>query len=189
MMTMTTEQAWDTFHIPIKQFIRKYTRDEAVVEDILQDVFLKIHMHIGSLRDEKKLSSWLYQIARHTIYDYYRGKKSFIALPESFDMPEEATQEDVVQTLLPCLKEMVDRLPELYREAIVLTEYEGLTQRELAERLQISCSGAKSRVQRAREKLKQMLLECCHFVLDRRGKIIEYHPRNECCLACVCCAG
>lgn len=185
-MPITTEQAWDTFQTPIKHFILKYIHNNVVAEDILQDVFLKIHMSIATLHDEKKLQAWLYQIARHAIYDYYRSQRTTLALPDTYDLPEEPTQEDVEQTLLPCLKDMVDQLPAPYREAIILTEYHGLTQRELAEHLHLSFSGAKSRVQRAREKLKQMLLECCHFVLDRRGGIIEYHPRNECCLTCSC---
>lgn len=185
-MLMTTERAWNTFHVQLKHFILKYIHDEVVAEDILQDVFLKIHMHILTLKDEKKLQSWLYQIARHTIYDHYRTQKNTLALPDTFDIPEEPTQEDVEQTLLPCIQDMVERLPEPYREALVLTEYTGLSQKQLAERQNLSLSGAKSRVQRARVKLKQMLLECCHFVLDRRGNVIEYHPRSECCLICGC---
>ncbi len=183
-MLMTTERAWDTFHVQLKHFILKYIHDEVVAEDILQDVFLKIHMHIMTLKDERKLQSWLYQITRHTIYDYYRTQKNMIALPDAFDLPEEPTQEDVEQTLLPCLKDMVERLPEPYREALILTEYVGLSQKQLAERQNLSLPGAKSRVQRARVKLKQMLLECCHFILDRRGNVIEYHPKSECYLSC-----
>ena len=76
---------------------------------------------------------------------------------------------------------MVESLPADYREALILTEYEGLTQRALAERLGLSFSGAKSRVQRAREKLKAMLLDCCHFEFDRFGKIIDYQPNCACC--------
>jgi RNA polymerase sigma-70 factor (ECF subfamily) len=185
-MLITTERAWDTFHIQLKQFILKYIHDEVAAEDILQDVFLKIHMHISTLKDGKKLQSWLYQIARHTIYDHYRTQKNIVAFPDAFDMPEEPTQEHVEETLLPCIQDMVERLPEPYREAIILTEYTGLSQKQLAEQQNLSLSGAKSRVQRGRGKLKRMLLECCHFVLDRRGNVIEYHPRNECCLACGC---
>lgn len=185
-MSITTEHVWDTFHLQMRRFILAYTHDETVSEDILQDVFLKIHMHIETLKDENKLQSWLYQIARHTIYDYYRSQRSAITLPETFDLPEELEQDSVEQRLLPSIKEMVHRLPEPYREAIILTEYEGLTQKALAERLNLSFSGAKSRVQRAREKLKQMLLECCHFVLDRRGNVIAYHPRPQCCVSCAC---
>jgi RNA polymerase sigma-70 factor (ECF subfamily) len=76
---------------------------------------------------------------------------------------------------------MVLALPEQDRQALILTEYQGLTQKELSERLGLSFSGAKSRVQRAREKLKQELLACCHFELDRRGHILNYQPRCDCC--------
>jgi RNA polymerase sigma-70 factor (ECF subfamily) len=83
---------------------------------------------------------------------------------------------------------MVDNLLPQDRQALILTEYHGLTQKELAERLGLSVSGAKSRVQRARERLKQQLLDCCHFELDRRGHILDYQPRCHCCVEDPCCA-
>jgi DNA-directed RNA polymerase specialized sigma subunit, sigma24 homolog len=79
---------------------------------------------------------------------------------------------------------MIDRLPEKYRKAIVLTDIERLTQKEMAEKLGLSSSGAKSRVQRSRKKLKEMLLECCHFEFDRSGNITEYQLKEQnspCC--------
>jgi hypothetical protein len=103
-------------------------------------------------------------------------------------LPEELPDDDVVSELLPCIRAMVKNLPEHDRQALVLTEYQGLTQKELSERLGLSFSGAKSRVQRAREKLKQQLLECCHFELDRRGHVIDYQPRCACCATGTCCA-
>src|SRR5260221_11649371 len=107
-------------------------------------------------------------------------------LPEMSYMPEDRF-DDVVSELIPCIQEMIDDLPVDYRQALILTEYQGLTQKELAERLGLSFSGAKSRVQRAREKLKQQLLECCHFELDRRGHIINYQPRCHSCETVACC--
>jgi RNA polymerase sigma-70 factor (ECF subfamily) len=96
------------------------------------------------------------------------------------DMPEE----DVQAELAPSVAAMVNVLPEPYREALYLTEYQGLSQRDLATRLGLSFSGAKSRVQRAREKLKQLLLDCCHFEFDRLGRVIDYQPR--CCTVETC---
>lgn len=87
----------------------------------------------------------------------------------------------MVRELLPCVAAMVDALPSSYREALRLTEYQGLSQKALSERLGISFSGAKSRVQRARAKLKQQLLECCHFQFDHAGRIIDYQPRCANC--------
>ena len=188
-MLTTTERVWDAFHAPLQQFIRRRVSDEATAEDVLQDVFLKIHQHVEALKDVKKLESWIYQITRHAIIDSYRSRPTtMLEAEEVLDMPEELPDDDVVSELLPCVRAMVRSLPEVDRQALVLTEYQGLTQKELAERLGLSVSGAKSRVQRARGKLKHQLLECCHFELDRRGHIIDYQPRCHSCETAACCA-
>ena len=181
-MVISTENVWETFHVNLKQFILKRVTDENNAEDILQDVFVKIHTRIGTLRDEEKLPGWMYQIARNAIYDYYREQKETLTLPDSaLLIAEEMVEESAVEELLPCIRDMVEQLPDEYRQALILTEYEGLSQKELAERLGISYSGAKSRVQRAREKVKRMLLDCCHFQFDRSGRVIDYWPRLDCC--------
>jgi RNA polymerase sigma-70 factor (ECF subfamily) len=181
-MVMTTERVWEEFHPKLKQFVLRRIPDEQSGEDILQDVFLKIHARIDTLRNEEKLQSWIYQIARNAIADYYREHKDTLELSEAPALLEEPdADDDIVKELIPSIKAMVDSLPADYREALLLTEYQGLTQRELAEKLGLSLSGAKSRVQRAREKLKTMLLDCCHFEFDRRGKVIDYQPKCGCC--------
>ena len=181
-MLMTTESLWETFHAGLKHFILKRIPDEQSADDVLQETFLKIHTHIATLRDEEKLQSWMYQIARNAIADYYREQKATVELPRLLLAPEEPVFEnEVIRDLIPSVKAMVESLPDTYREALILTEYEGLTQRELADRLGLSLSSAKSRVQRAREKLKTMLLDCCHFEFDRLGKIIDYQPNCACC--------
>lgn len=190
-MLLMTEQIWETFHSPLLQFIRQRVPDEETAEDLLQDVFLKIHQQIEGLKEAKKLESWIYQITRHTIIDYYRRKRSTIPLeePEVLQLPAELPDDDIVSELFPSVRVMVNSLPEQDRQALVLTEYQGLTQKEFGERLGLSFSGAKSRVQRAREKLKQQLLACCHFELDRRRHIINYQPRCQCCTSGGCCSG
>ncbi|HXR66865.1 MAG TPA: RNA polymerase sigma factor SigZ [Ktedonobacteraceae bacterium] len=190
-MATTTEQVWDDFHTPLHQFIRRRVADESMAEDLLQEVFLKIHQHVGSLKDAKRLESWIYQITRNIIIDYYRSQRQAMAPLEAasmLELPEELPDEDIVSELLPCVRAMVQNLPAQDRQALILTEYQGLTQKELGERLGLSFSGAKSRVQRAREKLKQQLLECCHFELDRRGHILDYQPRCQCCTEEVSCS-
>lgn len=182
-MSMTTEQVWEAFHVPLQQFIRTRVEDETTMEDLLQEVFLKIHQQIDTLRDVKKLESWVYQITRNAIIDYYWSKRptATLDIPEVVALPEALPDDDIVSELFPSVRAMVGTLPEQDRQALVLTEYQGLTQKELGERLGLSFSGAKSRVQRAREKLKQQLLDCCHFELDRRGHVVDYQPRCQCC--------
>ncbi len=188
-MIITTEGVWQEFSTKLKQFILKHVPEQQSAEDILQDVFVKIHTHIDTLRDKRKLQSWIYQITRNAIYDYYRDRKAITGIPEILDLSEEPADNDVERMLAASIKEMIDCLPAVYRQALILTEYEGLTQKELADQLGLSLSGAKSRVQRAREKLKEMLLVCCHLEFDRRGRIIDYYPRCNCCANDGCSLG
>jgi RNA polymerase sigma-70 factor (ECF subfamily) len=99
-------------------------------------------------------------------------------VPESLPAEPDANDGDI-EELKASFRRMIYSLPEPYREAVVLTELDGLTQQELANRLGISLSGAKSRVQRGRAQLKQMLDECCTFEFDRRGKVIGCEPREQ----------
>lgn len=175
------ETIWHEFDTKLRQFIFRRVSDADTTEDILQEVYIRIHAHIHTLRDDRKLQSWIYQIARHAIIDYYRSQKTAAELPEALALPEGPEENEVASELVPSVKAMINYLPEKYRQALILTEYQGVTQREMAEQLGISLSGAKSRVQRAREKLKEMLLDCCHFELDRLGNILSYQPKCSCC--------
>jgi RNA polymerase sigma-70 factor (ECF subfamily) len=85
-----------------------------------------------------------------------------------------ALEAEIAAYLLP----LVGRLPSLYREALTLTELEGLTQQAAASALGVSLSGMKSRVQRGREKLRALLEECCRIGVDARGRVIECEPRQ-----------
>ena len=185
-MTIASEQLWETFSRPLQQFIRRRVPDPHSAEDILQDVFLKIHTHIDTLRTHDRMTSWIYQITRNAIADYYRAQRPTTELSEALVAPDEMADDDVVRELSPCVAAMVEQLPNTYREALRLTEYHGLTQKELSRRLGISFSGAKSRVQRARAKIKEQLLACCHFQFDHGGRIIEYQPRCACCASGSC---
>ena len=177
-MNATLEHIWHEFAEKLGRFIRARVSDPATAEDLLQDVFVKIQKQLGQLRDLAKLESWIYLIARNAIIDHYRTRKETVEVPEM--LPDEPDVNDgEIQELKASFRRMIYSLPDPYREAVVLTELDGLTQQELATRLGISLSGAKSRVQRGRAQLKQMLDECCTFEFDRRGKVIGCEPREK----------
>ena len=193
-MDASLELLWNHLHDRLHRFICSRLPDEDDAEDILQDVFLRIHDRIDTVRDVQKLESWIYQIARNSIVDYYRRRRSLVSLSDLPDGSEselgeasvgpgpedkDADEDPIVQSLTADIREIVQSLPEPYREALLLTEDQGLSQKELAEQLGISLSGAKSRVQRARQKIKDALLSCCHFEFDARGLVYDY--RAHCC--------
>ena len=187
-MNLTLEDIWTQFATRLRYFIRGRVTDDASAEDILQNVFLKVQQRLGTLRGAEKIEAWVHQIARNAIVDHFRSQRPTDELPDDLAQPfESLTDEAEKAALLASFRRMITALPEPYREAIQLTELEGLTQQQLATRLGISLSGTKSRVQRGRAMLKDMLLECCRFEFDRRGGIVECEPRKK--AACEECRG
>ncbi|HFA52122.1 MAG TPA: RNA polymerase sigma factor SigZ [Bacteroidetes bacterium] len=168
---------WAGINEHLTAFVAKKIRDEHTAKDIVHDVFLKVYAKIGTLNDERKINSWIFQITRNAITDHFREqKKSFAGLPA--DEPEiPIYSKDETYELSRCMLPMIGLLPEKYRDAVKLSDIEGLSQKELAEQLGISYSGAKSRVQRGREKLKELYLKCCEIDTDIYGNIIEYRER------------
>lgn len=176
-MKPTLECAWESLSDKLRRFIRARVEDDPTAEDILQDTFLRLHRHLADEVEPLSVSGWLHLVARRAIVDHYRSRKPTTELAETLAAEDVSSPDD--QMLCSAFRRMVDLLPEPYREAIVLTELEGLPQRELASRLGISHSGAKSRVQRGRQQLREMLETCCHFERDHQGRIIGAEPKQR----------
>jgi RNA polymerase sigma-70 factor (ECF subfamily) len=192
MTTAELEQVWQEMHSPLLRIIARRVSDLRDTEDVLQDVMLRIQRHGGELDDVEHLGAWVHQITRSAVIDFYRRRA---ARPEraagttaqlgdiAVSVPEEPP-EQVRRELAHCLRPLLTRLPDKYREALELTEFEGLSQVAAAEQLRLSNSGMKARVQRARVQLRDLLFECCEVELDRRGGVAGYRPRAEGCGGC-----
>jgi RNA polymerase sigma-70 factor (ECF subfamily) len=183
-----TYQIWVECKANLHRFISRRVNNEADADDILQEVFVKVHSSIDRLRDSTKLHSWLYQITRNAIIDYYRSRKPELSIdesPDTFELAKEETPEADTEReeIMACLAPMIERLPDEYRQALQMSDVEDIKQTKIANELGISVSGAKSRVQRARGKVKDMLLDCCHFEFDRLGRPVAMEGRN-CASSC-----
>ena len=191
-MAYCTEKIWMDFSERLRSFITYRVSNPSHIDDILQDVFVKVHMNIDMLEDDTKIRSWVYQIARNTIIDYYRKQKNrtddtdtiLLEDEDAFIIFDEIEGENPAMEVASGLKEMIEALPEKYSQALLLVEFQGVSQIELAKKLDISISGAKSRVQRGRQMLRDSLMRCCHFEFDRYGTIIDIRPACCCCCSC-----
>ena len=173
-MTKNFEPVWKEYSGKLHGFIMNRVNDRSSADDILQDVFLRIYSKMDALKDENKLQSWMYRITRNAIIDYYRSRKKNDALPVSLPAPETENNEQIRRELTHCMLPMINSLPDKYKEAVIMSEIEGLTQQEVADKQEISLSGAKSRVQRGRGMIKKLLGQCCRFAFDQRGNIVDY---------------
>ena len=179
---------WQDYHDRLLGFIRGRVESREIAEDILQDVFIKIQKSLVSLQDNERMESWIYQIVRNAVVDHYRSRKAFEELPQSLTAPEPEQEAQARYEISTCLKPMIETLPALYRDALRLTEIDGLKQKQVAETLGLSLSGAKSRVQRGRGLVLDLLTDCCRFERDHRGTMVGYEPRNSDCMDCSDCS-
>jgi RNA polymerase sigma-70 factor (ECF subfamily) len=178
-----TSLMWAEFAGRLRAFLARRVPPGIEPDDLVQEVFLRVMRHLPSLREADRLEAWLFQIARNTLHDAMRVRQRRDSRTDALeiDLPDETGTEDVSAAeaeLAPCLTPMVARLSEPYRHAIELTTVHGLTQTEAAKRVGVSVSGMKSRVQRARNQLKAMLLRCCEVDVDRRRGVADFHPRE-----------
>jgi len=180
----TSEKVWLKYHSRLRAFIKSKIFDESAADDVLQNVFLRMHTALPSLKDAAKLQSWLYQITRNAIIDYFRQQKPTADIPEWLTHPAPDSSEKAVQELSACLQPMMQLLPGVYRETIILSELQGLKQREVAQMQGISLSAAKSRIQRGRTLLKEMLADCCRLEFDHEGRLCDYERKGKACDAC-----
>jgi len=183
----STEAVWTRFSDRLRGFIATRVRDQADIEDILQEVFAKIHAGLVGLKETEKLEAWLFQVARRAILDHFRsraGKRRTSELPE--DVAEETAGATISKVVASWLDPMMALLSDEDREALRCSDLEGLTQKELAALLGLSVTGAKSRVQRARQRLKEVLLDCCYVEMDRCGNAIDYTRKRRDCGPCSC---
>jgi len=172
---MTTD-FWQEHKTRLRSYIAKRVRERDAVDDILQEIFLKAHTSLHTLKSPGRITAWLYRITANAITDHYRSHPSWLTLPDELAAPE--AERDYAAELAACLQPLIHDLPEIYQTALVLSELEGLPQKEVANRLGISLSGAKSRVQRGREMLRRRLLDCCDIETGKGG-ILGYEPRNK----------
>lgn len=155
----------------------------AEVDDVLQDVFVRVQRGLPALRDEERLVPWLYQVARSAVRESARQRARHpLANHESAELPGEAPESLIASEtgLAAFAAAAVARLPSPYREALTLTELQGVTQLAASKLLGISPSGMKSRVQRGREKLRQLIESSCDISLDVRGGVIACEPKAQC---------
>jgi len=184
------------FQRRLRAFVSRKVRNAADVDDIMQDTFLRIHRHLAQVRGADRLAAWVFQVARSAMADHYRRQRPpSQVLREDHElpvMPDAAPDTESAkdfEELAACLAPMIESLPPNDREAINLSEIQGLTQQQASTRARMTLSGMKSRVQRARRKLKAMLLDCCRIELDRRGGIVAHEPRDQACEPCRSSAG
>jgi RNA polymerase sigma-70 factor (ECF subfamily) len=184
LLVTTTAVPWNDVAARLRPFVarRVPTTD---VDDVVQDVLVRMHRGLPELRDEDRFTAWMFQVARSAVADAGRKRKDdLVEAVDDTPAPEPDDDRDAATALARCVSLFVAALPSPYREAVTLVELEGKTTKEAAEMVGISVSGMKSRVQRGRAQLRELFEQCCEIAVDARGKPIDYTRRVQPCKPC-----
>ena len=190
----TTEALWRLLSDRLRGFFRQRVADDQTADDLLQETFLRIHQRLDGLEQDDRVAAWVFQVARNLLVDHRRAARG--RGDEELGGPDAGVADDVDDAnwnaeVQSWLRPTIQALPETYRRAVELYELERVPQQAIADELGLSLSGAKSRVQRGRDKLVEALHECCAFELDRRGNVLDYTRREpgDCCSDDACSPG
>lgn len=172
------EQQIEQLYNPIFLYVKKRVNIKEDAEDLTQDVFFKLSKSDNSNIDSIK--SWVYTIAKNTITDYYRKKKTFTTEIEDIAFENENDDENAGLELSKCVVEYINKLPEEYRSIMTLSELEEIPQKEIAELLDMNYVTVRSKVQRGRKKLKGLISDCCTVFQGRKGSILNFKSNKKC---------
>ena len=151
--------------------------DPADAEDLLQEVFKKALIASSKNTTPNNMNAWLFTIARNTVIDFYRSRRTMSELPE--DLQSEVENHEAHQLLSICLLPMVNQLPPIYRDALIAVDFEQHTMQSLADAEGVSVSAIKSRVSRGRKMLQKLLVTCCHIESSKTGIVEEFSLKQR----------
>ena len=168
--------AW-TLHEPeLRGWARHRLGSAEDAEDLLQDLFLKALRQGERFCSVHNARAWLFEVARNTLADRLRVARDTVELPE--DLSERVEEADTVDSLTACLPRVLSELDGEDREAIQLCDLQGMPQAEFAKLKGLGLSAAKSRLQRARLRMKQQMTLVCQVQVDPQGHVLDFVPRQ-----------
>ena len=151
-------------------------------EDLLQEIFMKVYNSLNAFRNESSLNTWIYKIATNTVidklksssYKFSKAQDELNAKEMHYDNHHLMTTFDIhieKAEMYDCIRQFIKELTDKNRTVFILNQYEGLTNAEISEILQISIDSVKIRLHRAKETLKASLQNNCHIYFDSCSEI------------------
>ena len=179
---MDTKVIWEHYHQDLKRFIFSKIKDDQVTDDLLQEVFIKVHTKINQLADENKIKSWLFSIARNIVMDHLKSAKQVEILKEDSISTEKEVNSDHSEE--DCLPGIINHLPDKYKRPLYLADIKGIKQTDIAKKLNLPLPTVKSQIQRGRKLIVQGYMECCDYKLNKKGKLVGERKEKKYCKMC-----
>ena len=180
---MNLESIWQEYSTSLRGFLYSRVSNDADVEDLLQEVLIKTHQNLDTVKSSEKIKPWLFQITNNTINDFYRkkGRSKDISAADLWYADDDVVVE---QALAQCVEPFIRALPKKSADLLLAIDIEGQSQKDYAEKAGISYSTIKSQVQRGRAKLRTLFDDCCSLTLDKHGNVVEFQSKSGGCESC-----
>jgi len=177
------EKIWAQYRSALKAFLHSKISNATDVDDLLQDILIKTYQNLDKVKTQESIKSWIFQIANHTIIDFYRRNGKHNDLSQD-DLWFEDDGPDIKQELSHCIEPFIQALPKESAQLLEAVDLNGVAQKEYAQTLGISYSTLKSRVQKSRTQLRQIFDGCCQMSLDSQGNLMDYNLKGDQCSKC-----
>lgn len=175
--------SWLDYQSSLSAFLRSRVGNPDDAEDLLQEILIKIHSNLQTVKDNSKVKPWIFQIANNTIIDFYRQRNKEHKLNVD-DLWYEQQEAHVVKELARCILPIMQHLPEKDAALLMAIEIEAVPQKTYAKRNNINYSTLKSRVKKSRQKLFKLFSDCCEFSIDSQGSVLDYKQKSKSCSRC-----
>ncbi len=180
---MELDEVWRDYRGKLRGFVQARVSDPADVDDLLQEILIRTHGGMGSLKSGDSLQAWLFQVASNAVTDHYRRRGRARGV-QAEDLWYEQDEDGVREELAGCIEPFIDSLPADTAALLRAIELEGQSQKEYAALQGIAYSTLKSRVQKGRAQLRAQFGRCCSFTLDASGNLADYEPKPGACPPC-----
>ena len=169
------DTAWKQHAPELRAWLRHRLNQPQDAEDVLQDVFIKALRQKSRFCTVLNPRAWLFEVARNTLADRWKSARETIELPDDLTAP--ALEGAPVDGLTACLPRVLSELKETDRQAIVLCDLGGMSQADYAAQVGLNLSAAKSRLQRARQRLRNQMSLACQVTMNNAGQVEDFLPR------------
>ncbi len=185
--SLSLEQVWAEYQQALKSFLHSKVSNPDDVEDLQQEILLKTYQNLSTIADVSSVKAWLFQLANRTIIDFYRkrARQQRDGELQADDLWFEEQEASLEQEMAECIKPFVNALPAEQSQLLEAVELNGESQKLLAEKVGVSYSTLKSRVQKGRVELKKLFEACCTFQLDKHGNLVDCEAKSKQCGSCL----
>ena len=180
---MNIEQVWGEYQSGLKAFLHSKISNHDDVDDLLQEILIKTHQSLHTLKSRDRIKPWLFRIAKNASIDFYRQQNQRRTLAvEDYWKPD--NDSSFHKDLASCLTPFLNTLSSESSELLTKIDLDGESQKAYAEKMGITYSTLKSRVQKSRAELRRLFDDCCHFSLNQRGEITDCDAKGNDCDSC-----